>query len=116
MTATTLRAALAVLAVFGTAGAATAATLTDDKGMTLYTFDADTGGTSACYDDCAVNWPPFLGQEGDAMKEGWTLVERTDGTMQWAYDGKPLYFYVGDKAAGDMTGDGMGGKWHVAGD
>ena len=47
------------------------------------------------------------------MGEGWTLVARTDGTMQWAYDGKPTYFYVGDAAAGDITGDGVGGVWHM---
>lgn len=114
MTANTLRTALAVLAVCGIAQTASAAgALTDANGMTLYTFDADTGGTPTCYDDCAAKWPPYLGKEGDAMKEGWTLVDRTDGSRQWAYDGKPLYLYAGDKAKGDMTGDGMGGKWHI---
>lgn len=87
--------------------------LTDANGMTLYTFDADTGGTPTCYDDCAAKWPPYLANEGDAMKEGWATVERTDGTKQWTYDGKPVYFYAEDKAKGDMAGDGMGGKWHV---
>jgi predicted lipoprotein with Yx(FWY)xxD motif len=33
--------------------------------------------------------------------------------MQWAYDGKPVYMFQGDKAKGDMAGDGMGGAWHV---
>ncbi|MEI2805017.1 hypothetical protein [Albidovulum sp.] len=114
MNANTLRAALAVLAVCGTAPAALAQEmLTDANGMTLYTFDADTGGTPTCYDDCAAKWPPYLANEGDAMKEGWATVERTDGTKQWTYDGKPVYFYAEDKAKGDMAGDGMGGKWHV---
>ncbi|WP_413871043.1 hypothetical protein [Albidovulum sp.] len=114
MNATTLRTAFAVLAVCGMAHAASAQEmLTDANGMTLYTFDADTGGTPTCYDDCAAKWPPYLAKEGDAMKEGWATVDRTDGTKQWTYDGKPLYFYAGDKAKGDMTGDGMGGKWHV---
>lgn len=96
------------------AGAGLAAGVkTDAKGMTLYTFDKDSGGVSACYDDCAVKWPPYLGNDGDAMTEGWTLVARTDGTMQWAYDGKPTYFFQGDAAKGDMAGDGLGGVWHV---
>lgn len=87
---------------------------TDANGMTLYTFDKDEGGMSACYDQCATAWPPFMAAEG-AMAEGeWTLVERTDGSMQWAYDGKPLYTFIEDKAAGDMTGEGKGGTWHVA--
>ena len=43
------------------------------------------------------------------MAEGeWTIVERTDGTKQWAYEGKPLYLYIEDKAAGDVTGEGKG--------
>ena len=34
--------------------------LTDANGMTLYTFDKDTAGTSNCYDECAANWPPLI--------------------------------------------------------
>ena len=40
--------------------------LTDAKGMTLYTFDKDTAGTSNCYDKCAVNWPPLIAAAGAA--------------------------------------------------
>lgn len=84
------------------------------KDMTLYSFDKDMGGVSACYDDCAKNWPPYLGKAGDKMeKPGWTLVERTDKTMQWAYDGKPAYYFIGDTAAGQTNGDGKGGVWHT---
>ncbi len=87
---------------------------TDHAGMTLYTFDKDEPGKSNCYDQCAVNWPPFAAA-ADAMAEGeWTIIERTDGTKQWVYEGKPLYLYIDDKAAGDMTGEGKGGVWHVA--
>ena len=42
------------------------------------------------------------------------LVERKDGTKQWAYDGKPLYLWKDDKAPGDTTGDGVGEVWHTA--
>lgn len=95
----------------GTAQAQTA--LTGQGGMTLYSFDKDKDGVSACYDKCAVNWPPYLGKQGDTMPAGWTLVPRNDGTMQWAHGGKPAYYYIGDKKPGDATGDGMGGVWHV---
>ena len=45
---------------------------TDDKGMTLYTFDDDRKGKSNCYDDCAKGWPPFTAA-ADAKPEGkWT--------------------------------------------
>ena len=85
----------------------------DMKDMTLYTYDKDEAGKSNCYDKCAVNWPPYLAA-ADAMAEGeWTIVDRTDGTKQWAYDGKPLYLYIEDKKPGDMTGEGKGGVWHI---
>lgn len=89
------------------------AVLTDDNKMTLYTYDADVDGKSACYDKCAVNWPPYLGKEGETKGDKWTLVARTDGALQWSYDGKPLYYYKDDAKAGDVTGDGKGGVWHT---
>ena len=61
-------------------------------------------------------WPP-LAAAADAKAEGeWTVVDRTDGTKMWAYDGHPLYTFVEDKAPGDVKGDGKGGVWHVAKD
>ncbi|WP_454818524.1 hypothetical protein [Labrys neptuniae] len=47
------------------------------------------------------------------MGEGWAAVKRADGSLQWSYDGKPVYFYAPDKKKGDKTGDGIGGVWHV---
>jgi len=89
--------------------------LTDDKGMTLYTFDMDSGDKSACTGGCPKNWPP-LGAAADAKPSGdWSVITRDDGSKQWAYHGKPLYAFVKDTKPGDMTGDGMlGGKWHTA--
>lgn len=87
--------------------------LTNAEGMTLYSFDKDSNGMSACTGQCAVNWPPFMaGTHAKAMDE-WTLIKREDGSMQWAYDGKPLYLFIGDKAPGDVNGDGLKGVWHV---
>ncbi len=88
--------------------------LTDANGMTLYTFDKDAVGVSNCYDECAVKWPPAFA-DAAAMAEGdFTIVDRKDGTKIWAYKGWPLYLWMNDKAVGDMTGDGVGGVWHVA--
>ena len=83
------------------------------NGMTLYVFDKDAGGVSSCYDACATHWPAYMGKKGEKMTEGWTEVKRKDGKMQMAYDGKPVYFFAGDKKKGDMAGDGMGGVWHI---
>ena len=41
-------------------------------------------------------------------------VVTDDGTKQWAFHGKPLYGYISDAKAGDISGDGVGGVWHVA--
>lgn len=87
---------------------------TDANGMALYTFDKDAAGVTNCYDDCAKNWPPLMAA-ADAKPMGeWTVVERKDGTKMWAYEGHPLYTFIGDKAAGEVTGDGKGDVWHVA--
>lgn len=88
--------------------------LADPKGMTLYTFDRDTAGTSNCNDQCAQNWPP-LGAAADAKTSGdWTVVTRKDGAKQWAYKTKPLYTWAKDTKPGDVTGDGVNNVWHVA--
>jgi len=89
--------------------------MTDHKGMTVYTFDKDSAGKSMCNDKCAANWPPLMATAGDKSMGDWTVIKRDDGKMQWAYEGKPLYTFVMDKKAGDMTGEGkMDGAWHVA--
>ncbi len=93
--------------------------LTDAEGMTLYIFTNDTAdsGTSVCNDDCAANWPPFF-VDGATLPEGTagelTTITRDDGSSQLAYNGMPLYLWVGDTAAGDTTGEGVGDVWFVA--
>jgi predicted lipoprotein with Yx(FWY)xxD motif len=89
--------------------------LTDGKGMTLYTFDKDTeAGKSACSGPCLAAWPALVAP-ADAKPMGeWTVITRDDGTKQWAYKGKPLYTFVHDTKAGEMTGDGKGNVWHTA--
>ena len=36
------------------------------------------------------------------------------GSMQWAKDGMPLYYWVKDMKSGDVTGDGVKGVWDAA--
>jgi len=116
-------AAIAALAFAGAAIAAPAKTgdsakgkvLTDAKGMTLYTFDKDAGGKSACNGPCATNWPPLKASASDKAEGGYTVIKRDDGAMQWAYKGKPLYTWAKDSKPGDITGDGfLNGVWHIA--
>lgn len=87
--------------------------LVDPAGMTLYTFDKDTAGVSNCYDGCLAKWP-ILAVAADAKAEGdWSIVDRKDGTKVWALKGKPLYYFVDDKAVGDLKGDGLNNVWHI---
>jgi predicted lipoprotein with Yx(FWY)xxD motif len=89
-------------------------TLVDAKGMTLYTFDKDAAGKSACNGPCAKNWPPLMATGGSASGD-WTMLNRDDGSKQWAYKGKPLYAWAKDTKPGDTTGDGLlNNQWHVA--
>ncbi|MGH3665601.1 MAG: COG4315 family predicted lipoprotein [Egibacteraceae bacterium] len=92
--------------------------LVDAEGLTLYVFDTDTEGESTCYDDCQANWPPLAadaepeaGEGADAALLGTT--ERTDGSMQVTYDGRPLYYFAGDRTAGDTNGQAVGDVWWV---
>lgn len=88
--------------------------LVDSKGMTLYIFDKDAGSKSNCNGKCAVNWPPLLVATGAKASGDWSIVTRADGGKQWAYKGKPLYGWIKDKKAGDVTGDGVNNVWHIA--
>ena len=88
--------------------------------MTLYIFKNDTPDTSSCTGTCATNWPALTVAGGTAITGPtgavgtFSLITRPEGTMQVAYDHQPLYYYAGDSAAGDTTGEGFSGKWYVA--
>ncbi|MFO1395763.1 MAG: hypothetical protein U1F48_01745 [Burkholderiales bacterium] len=91
--------------------------MTDAKGMTLYTFDKDAGGKSACNGQCATNWPPLMAGADAKASGDWSVITRDDGAKQWAYKGKPVYTWVKDTKPGDMTGDGFAnGAWHAVKD
>jgi predicted lipoprotein with Yx(FWY)xxD motif len=91
--------------------------LTDAEGMTLYLYTKDTEGTSTCVDNCLENWPAFVAEDPLTLPEGvpgeLTQIERPDGSMQVAYNGMPLYYYIDDVAAGDVTGQAKGEVWYV---
>jgi predicted lipoprotein with Yx(FWY)xxD motif len=95
--------------------------LVDGGGRTLYLFEKDTSTASTCDGSCASYWPPFTtaakplnGDGALAGKLGTT--KRTDGKTEVTYNGHPLYYYAGDKNAGDTTGQGLdlfGAEWDV---
>ena len=86
---------------------------------TVYVFDLDltSPGQSTCNGACAMNWPPVLVQNGTVLPANWAMINRSDGTHQLTYKGRPLYLFAFDSNPGDTNGDGQnafGGLWHIA--
>ncbi|MBL8413244.1 MAG: hypothetical protein JNM42_02270 [Propionivibrio sp.] len=90
--------------------------LTGSNGMSLYIFDKDAAGSgkSVCNDGCAANWPPLLAMSGDTASGDYSIITRDDGKKQWAFRGKPLYYWAKDQKPGDKTGDGFNNVWRLA--
>ncbi|MDX1265857.1 MAG: hypothetical protein R3311_00675 [Oceanisphaera sp.] len=88
--------------------------LTNEVGMSLYVFDKDQAGVSNCNDSCADNWPPLAASADDQADGDYGIVTRADGSLQWSYKGQPLYLWKQDQQAGDISGDGKFGVWHLA--
>jgi predicted lipoprotein with Yx(FWY)xxD motif len=95
--------------------AAKGAYITDFQGMTLYTYDKDQSGVSNCTGTCATNWPPYTSgaTAQSQLPANITVVTRADGSKQFAWKGMPLYYFVSDTTAGQITGDGVNG-FHIA--
>jgi predicted lipoprotein with Yx(FWY)xxD motif len=91
--------------------------ITSPQGLTLYSFAPDTATMSECSGSCAAYWPPVLGTPaaGPGVTGRLGTIKRADGSTQAAYDGHPLYTYVGDSAPGQANGNNLnlnGGLWH----
>lgn len=88
--------------------------MTDAKGMTLYTYAKDTTGVSNCSGQCLAIWPAYIAPASASnLPTDVTVIKRTDGTMQYAYKGIPLYYYSKDKKSGDVNGNGVLQQWSV---
>lgn len=99
--------------------------LTDQTGRTLYIYTKDPAGQSACYGQCATDWPPLgfapvtsaqIPQLGNGVvRSALGNITRNDGTLQLTYNKWPLYYYYLDKKAGDVNGQTVNGIWYVIG-
>ena len=93
--------------------------LVDARGHTLYLFDKDTRGRSACNGACVAYWPPLLSTARPRAAQGvhaslLGVIKRADGKRQVTYAGHPLYAFFGDKRAGQTNGEGLtdfGAAW-----
>jgi predicted lipoprotein with Yx(FWY)xxD motif len=90
------------------------------EGMTLYTFDRDAQDTSNCAGPCLERWPALTVESADALTTDpaiageFATIEREDGALQVTHNGRPLYYWANDAAAGDATGHYVGRVWWVA--
>jgi predicted lipoprotein with Yx(FWY)xxD motif len=91
--------------------------LADGKGMTLYYITKDKGERNACAGPCLEKWPIYYSEQikapagSDAKDFG--EFTRADGKKQSTFKGWPLYYFAGDKAAGDTNGQGLKDVWFV---
>lgn len=91
--------------------------LTDCEGRTLYYFTKDSSGQSACSGDCLKNWPAFTTDSFSVPSalnaSDFGTITRDDGTMQVTYKGYPLYYFIRDRARGQVAGQAVGKVWYV---
>ena len=106
-------------AVLATADSDLGNIVVDAEGRTVYVFDKDTPGSgeSACSGQCLEAWPPVVADSEDPAAEGVSgevgTITRDDGTVQVTLEGYPLYYWQGDSAPGDVTGQGVQDVWWV---
>jgi len=107
-----MAAAAAAAVALSSPARAESTVMSDNTGMTVYTFDHDSVDRSACYAECAAAWPPVA---ADTMPTGsdFSTMSRDDGTDQAVYHGKPLYHFAGDRKSGDINGDNAQNVWHA---
>ena len=120
----------AAVLVVDTAGAATSTVVTTTKsskygtilvsGKTVYTLRAS---NVACGSKCLKVWPALLLPKGVTMPSAGPGVSAASlgtvaagrGALQVTYAGKPLYWFIGDSAPGQVHGNitDKWGKWSV---
>jgi predicted lipoprotein with Yx(FWY)xxD motif len=95
--------------------------LVDASGRTLYMFAKDRKGMSVCDMACVKFWPPLVSRTTPRAGKGVRtamlgVTRRHNGRRQVTYASHPLYTFVGDKAPGDTSGEGLanfGAEWYA---
>jgi predicted lipoprotein with Yx(FWY)xxD motif len=82
--------------------------LADPNGNTLYTYGADSSGTSNCTGSCLSTWPAYKDTGATTgLPTNVSTIKRSDnGETQYTYKGKPLYNFSSD-SKGQVSGDGV---------
>ena len=88
--------------------------LVTQHGLTLYYLTGESAGHLLCTSAaCLKLWPPLLVPSGVSRPSAGTgismaklgTVDRPGGRLQVTYNGRPLYLYAGDSAAGQANGN-----------
>jgi predicted lipoprotein with Yx(FWY)xxD motif len=93
--------------------------LATSTGRTVYWYSDDVrnSGHSSCSAGCLTAWPAVTGTPvvaaGVQLSDKLGTITRSGGVIQATYNGYPLYTYGGDLSAGETSGNGVGGVWHV---
>jgi predicted lipoprotein with Yx(FWY)xxD motif len=95
--------------------------LVNGRGRTLYLFEKDKHGKSACSGQCAGFWPPLLTSGKPLATAGARAsllgtTRRADGRLQVTYNHHPLYTFVKDTGKGQTNGEAIetfGAEWYA---
>ena len=95
--------------------------LVDSRGHTLYLFEKDKNGKSACTGKCATFWPPLIAAgkpraAGSAKASLLGTTKRADGRLQVTYNHHPVYTFAQDTKKGQTHGEGVdafGAEWYA---
>jgi predicted lipoprotein with Yx(FWY)xxD motif len=98
--------------------------LVSGQGRTLYELSPETSRHLLCKSSqCTKIWPPLTVASANAklvagvgVSGHLALLRRARHSFQVTLDGRPLYRYANDAAAGEANGQGIkgfGGTWHV---
>jgi predicted lipoprotein with Yx(FWY)xxD motif len=95
--------------------------LFDGRGFVLYAFTRDPRRRSVCSGACAATWPPYVVSSPPRATAGVQRLllgttRRADGRLQVTYNGRPLYYYVGDRKPGQILCQNVsefGGLWLI---
>ena len=89
--------------------------LTNGTGFTLYFRNTDTpnsGKTTCVTSTCEKNWPAFYSPELNLPpglnSSDFSTITPYNNTKIVTYDGYALFYWIGDKAPGDTSGQGVG--------
>jgi predicted lipoprotein with Yx(FWY)xxD motif len=93
--------------------------LVDGRGHTLYLFEKDKRGKSACSGQCATAWPPLIATgkpraSGGVKASRLGTTKRSDGRLQVTYNHHPLYTFIKDTKKHQTNGEGLkafGAEW-----